>query len=98
MRPIDADELLEYFADAPDMSFENYHTPISTLRQLITDMPTIDAVPVVRCKECKHGVMYYPEKEIGKEAEPRWYCALHSSSCRPDDYCSYGERKDDGLH
>lgn len=52
-------------------------------------MPTIDAVPVVRCRDCKYGVMHYPEKEIGKEAKPRWYCAAHSSSCRPDDFCSY---------
>jgi len=50
-----------------------------------------DAVPVVRCKGC----IYY-HKEIG--------CGFgQCSKCNllpyPDDFCSYGERKDnDGLY
>ena len=69
---------------------------------LIEDAPTIDAVPVVRCRECKH---YH--------ARTGW-CNVHSSfvdshgaACHPwessdwkmfepDGFCSYGERKDGG--
>lgn len=42
---------------------------------------TVDAVPVVRCKDCKH--------EFGGS------CILCGVQKRkPEDFCSYGERKD----
>lgn len=63
---------------------------------LIDDATTVDAVEVVRCRDCK---WYMPgdlftdimfchrlKKENGKPAKYN-YCA--------DDFCSYGERKDD---
>ena len=52
---------------------------------------TVDAVEVVRCKDCKHydlGVCLkiYSNGNAHPEAwQPR----------RPEDFCSYGERKDD---
>ena len=53
--------------------------------------PTIDAVPVVRCRECKHYDMgvclkIYSDGNTHPEA---W------QSRKPEDFCSYGERKDD---
>ena len=53
--------------------------------------PTIDAVVVTRCKDCKHydlGVCLkiYSDGNMHTEA---W------QSRRPEDFCSYGERKDD---
>ena len=52
---------------------------------------TVDAVPVVRCKDCE----YY---EIGKDYLP--YCNHCDGGIadypREDDFCSYGERKDNG--
>lgn len=52
--------------------------------------PTIDDVPVVRCKDCKHF-----ENAID-------WCKIHShfsdgewNSFSESDYCSWGERKDD---
>ena len=51
--------------------------------------PTIDAVEVVRCKECKWSDWY--ETSSG---EHRCYCMEHGSSGHTDDdYCSYGERE-----
>ena len=44
--------------------------------------PTID---IVRCEECKH----YTPVEGGKP-----FCALHITAVAYDDFCSYGERKD----
>lgn len=49
---------------------------------------------VVRCKDCKHCKMCYPEKQIGKEATPGWYCKEHKRYRRPDDFCSDGERRE----
>ena len=57
----------------------------------VTDLdkfPTIDAVPAVRCRECKH-------------CDPENYHCDHPMSTaapfrrKPDDFCSYGERKED---
>lgn len=53
---------------------------------LICDAPTIDAVPVVRCRECKHWL-------------PRQgYSGCHHRrglwEPQEDDYCSHGEREE----
>ena len=54
-------------------------------------MPTIDAVPVVRCKDCE-----YCENE--ECANPYiWMSDCAHLWTQPDDFCSYGERKDDGI-
>ena len=44
--------------------------------------PAADVVPVVRCKDCKHY-------DIGGSCI---ICGFQSR--KPDDFCSYGERKD----
>ena len=58
------------------------------IQQAVDEQQTIDAVPVVRCRECKHC---YPENH---------HCDHHMGTAaplrrKPDDFCSYGERKDD---
>lgn len=59
---------------------------------LIDDAPTVDAVEVVRCRDCKHW-----------DSET-WFCDNHSTfghhgfewnMFSEEDFCSYGERKDD---
>ena len=52
--------------------------------RVIYSLPTIDAVPVVRCAECIH----YESCESGKD-----FCCFHAIGIRPDDFCSYGEQK-----
>lgn len=44
-------------------------------------------VPLVRCKECRH------RNERCGMGEHRW-CEMLNMSTAPDDYCSYGERKE----
>lgn len=63
-----------------------YFTVIDT----INDLPTVDAEPVVRCKDCIH---YY--------ADPWGYgnCVFEggvSRRTKESDFCSWGERKEDG--
>ena len=58
---------------------------------VIEDAPVADVAPVVRCKNCKHydlGVCLkiYSDGNMHTEA---W------QSRKPEDFCSYGERKDD---
>ncbi|MGM9669741.1 MAG: hypothetical protein ACI3VZ_08325 [Faecousia sp.] len=60
-----------------------------TVQWVLSHTPTVDAVEVVRCRDCKWA-------EYGKDFEP--YCN-HWKSClyadiKDDDFCSYGERKD----
>ena len=62
----------------------------------ISDAPTADAVEVVRCKDCKYyckdkinGVICrHPALDFDTE------CFDHWINTNPDDFCSYGERKE----
>lgn len=49
----------------------------------IDNMPTVDAVVVTRCKDCRS----YNKPKTG-------WCEVHLDREHPDDYCSYGKRKD----
>jgi hypothetical protein len=62
--------------------------------QVLTDIdaiPTIDAVSVVRCDECKYC------KEKGTSDCPSGYgylyCTQKKSIVYEDDYCSWGEKR-----
>lgn len=57
--------------------------------------PTADVVPVVRCKYCQNCEVIYPVKIIGQEPEEVYYCKAHNGSRNPNDFCSYGRRKDE---
>ena len=76
MRLIDADAI-------PEKEM-NYPVWVCLKKQ-----PTIDAVPVVRCKGCKQVTWYedYPGSYYP-------YCTRLCKETREDDFCSYGERKD----
>ena len=56
----------------------------------INDAQTIDAVPVVRCKDCVNGTFC-----LNLQGAEYVDCMLDDYSVRkPDDFCSYGERKE----
>lgn len=50
----------------------------------MSKIPTDDVVEVVRCKDCKH---YKGEQSN---------CWLMRAKMQPTDYCSYGERSENG--
>lgn len=53
----------------------------------IDNAPTIDAVPVIRCRDCKH---YYVLNEV------RGNCSEYNFVEKiPIDYCSWAERKEE---
>lgn len=79
MRLIDADELIV-------MKFGNMQF---VPKEFIDNALTIDAVEVVRCKDCNH---YYFDKP-----NDCWMCHQHDYGeiYQNTDYCSWGERKDE---
>ncbi len=60
----------------------------------IKKMPTIDAVPVVRCRECKHFNLQTHECENESVSTDHEGGASYSLNFYDDDFCSYGERKE----
>lgn len=59
------------------------------LAKIIDNAPTIDAVPVVRCKDCK----WWTKQE--KSIQGR--CALTGTYPTGGWYCGNGERRDDEI-
>lgn len=67
------------------------HFLCRTVYECINKAPKIDAVPVVRCRDCKRSDWY-----TGANGKHLCYCIEHGSSGHNEnDYCSYGEMKDD---
>lgn len=77
MRIIDADTLLEKAIYMHGFG-QNKYIPLKA----VENAPTIDAEPVVRCKDCDH----MPEKG---------WCSLHDTPMNRYDFCSCGERRAD---
>ena len=66
---------------------EDYYVGIADASGEVADAPTVDAVEVVRCKDC---IGY-----VWNELEGWHVCIKHGKyGFRADDFCSYGERKD----
>ena len=67
-----------------------YGTSLSCEECVVKETPTVDAVPVVRCKDCVNGTVF-----VNKQGAEYVDCVLDDYSVRkPTDYCSYGKRKE----
>ena len=62
------------------------------IQQIIADTPTVDAVPVVRCKDCKR---FEPRQEI-EGVSWTGFCNYGEFHTDEEDFCSRGERRNDG--
>ena len=58
---------------------------------VVNNAPTIDAVPVVRCKNCKHFNLQTHECENESLSTDHEGGASYSLNFYDDDFCSYGE-------
>ena len=78
--------------DADEVDYENIscsQSQLHWLHRIIEMQPTVDAVEVVRCRECV-GRPFWEEDHNGVPV-----CLLSGLYVRSeDDFCSYGERKD----
>ena len=99
MRLIDADALKEKILKERDaipktcterygfgVEFPNKHGNsmrggIRKALRCMEQCPTVDAVPVVRCKDCR-------------KLRGNGTCNVIEMICNPNDFCSYGERKE----
>ena len=57
---------------------------------MIMQAPTVDAVEVVRCKDCK----WFAPNNNGSWIGCTFGTRHPDDAPKPDDFCSYGERKD----
>lgn len=76
MRLIDADALIK-----EAMKSANYFI----IKYVVQKAPTIDAVTVVRCRDCKW-----------RDAEEKHHCIDINRVFDPMDFCSFGERENNG--
>lgn len=77
------------------LSESDGETPITdavlvAIRSAVEQMPEVDAVPVVRCKDCFFAMPV-------ENREPKYRCInICRDGCKQlvgsDDYCSYGDR------
>ena len=92
MRLIDADSLQRRICGAKcGCEYEDcWNEGDCGYDHFISNSPTINAVPVVRCRECKH----YGTADF--DGNILCGCTLHSAmvDITPDSFCSYGERKE----
>ena len=76
-------------------TFGEHHTAEDVI-MMIKTAPTVDAVPVVRCRECKH---WKPSgSKAGNSFSDMEYiggCEFANYCRRESDFCSYGERRED---
>ena len=86
MRLIDADRLSEAIYDNVPAPYEDASWAKENCLYEIDMAPTVDAVPVVRCQECKRWESYCNGK-VG-------LCQKRKGVARANDFCSYGERKE----
>ena len=84
MSLINREALLSY-ADLRASCGEHYTA--EDVIMMIKTAPTVDAVPVVRCRECK---WWQEDDDIGHCDNPDGL----DNYAKPDDFCSYGERKE----
>lgn len=85
---IDRDELLATLEQDINVSVtgeENMEAVRRCLQEILDDVknsPVMDAVEVIRCKDCKYSV------RRGRD------CTIHWWGTKEDDYCSQAERKE----
>lgn len=63
----------ETFSLAP--GYEHYLGALHDVANDLEQIPTVDAVPVVRCKDCKHKGGFGCPWWKGEDIPTDWYCA-----------------------
>lgn len=90
MRLVDADKARECFGGDGVTG--------AVMQRMFDSLPTIDAVPVVRCRECK----FYREFRTKRHNQLMRLCyrmGKHDMEypVKPDDFCSYGQRAENDM-
>lgn len=95
MRPVDADAIYnEALENHQKGEIEDWE--FDSIINYLDGAPTINTVEIVYCKDCK----WFADNNGGE-----WYgCKMFhvvritpADAPKPDDFCSYGERRDDDV-
>lgn len=75
---------------AENHAFNSFYKGLVKAHKIVADLPSADVVPVVRCRECA-GCEY-------DTALDQYWCTrgrlIIGRHVMPDDFCSYGERRE----
>ena len=85
MAYINTDDFLELFAIVSIGQDEQF---INTVKMVLEDTPVADVGDIVRCKDCLYATERYGHLNCIHGVSYR------NSWNKPDDYCSYGVRKE----
>ena len=94
-RLIDAKSFAEHLERMARTAYPNLFPGLFEAAEYAKDFPTVDAVEVVRCRDCKHW------KPSGSKAGNSFSDMEYIGGCEftnyyrtESDFCSYGERKE----
>ena len=62
---------------------EGWNDCLLRVKSMVSKTPSADVAPVVCCRHCRS----YNKPRLG-------WCSVHLDRENPDDFCSYGERKE----
>ncbi len=97
MRPIDADNLKSVVCQNCELQLEglcaSYGEVAGCLAGEIDNAPTIDAVEVVRCADCRRFKYNLTPDGYLPEGVNETECMLFHCGMDYTDYCSFGERR-----
>ena len=104
----DANVLKSLFYDRYDRAFMQMHSReereywdgvccgVNWGLNTITDAPTVQAVEVVRCKDCRYAYINFFSANSGVALCRHWtnHAEGKQAITQHDDFCSYGERRE----
>lgn len=94
MRLIDADLVLGHLKPYEPSDEEwgvTGGTALRLIHNAVDNAPTVDAVVVTRCKNCKYSC----EDEHGRTCEGYWYeLSEYAVPVKDDAFCSYGKPRE----
>ena len=94
-------------SDVATMAFEGYYGYIRNPGNIFADrqheiidlleaVSTVDAVEVVRCKDCNH--YHTHNRSVRFDCKELYCCRSALKKVDPEDFCSFGERKNNNEH
>ena len=84
-RSIARHEFEQYFADSDRLQHD--------CDSILCMLPAVDAVEVVRCKDCKNSMPIKLFSRKNNRAEMVLHCGNSFFVVDPEDFCSRGERR-----
>ncbi|MBR2096584.1 MAG: hypothetical protein IJ907_01890 [Prevotella sp.] len=90
-RYVKVDELLDALNSqdlAEWLDKQDEYTPADIVEHALETLSTADAVPVIRCKDCKFAHLIEPHDDW-------WECEHDKRVLHSDGFCSWAERREE---